>query len=89
MRPFSPRRHPCGSAVPPRGGSRSVATPLVDCALWIPDTERLPLRWFRGQTWHDEWTWMMFNLALGMSAALVPKFYAGEDRIVLSKPLQP
>ena len=46
-----------------------------------------PLHWFRGESWQDEWTWMMFNLALGMSAALVLKFWAGEDRIVLSKPL--
>jgi GNAT superfamily N-acetyltransferase len=48
-----------------------------------------PLHWFRGESWQNEWTWMMFNLALGMSATLVPKFYAGEDRIVLSKALAP
>jgi GNAT superfamily N-acetyltransferase len=46
-----------------------------------------PLHRLHGASWQDEWTWMMFHLAVGMTATLEPKFYAGEDRIVLSKPL--
>ena len=48
-----------------------------------------PLHRLYGASWQEEWNWMMFHLALGMSATLVPKFYAGEDRIVLSKALTP
>ena len=39
--------------------------------------------------WQEEWQWTLFHLALGMTATLVPSCYAGEDRIVVSKPLQP